>query len=116
VRDWFDISLEPWLDRSLKCLEFLVVSVIAVTVICALVLAGLWVLLGIPANQNRRLADVVWRLNQDWKALLILSVPLFYRTIRMFLEQAEQIWIAKKSKSPVAGQPLNPTSIESEEP
>ena len=30
--------------------------------------------------------------SQNWKGLLILLVPLFYRTIRTFLEKARKAW------------------------
>jgi hypothetical protein len=40
--------------------------------------------------------ELVKGLNDNWKAALILLVVLFYRTVRMFLEQAEEAFGVKR--------------------
>lgn len=37
-------------------------------------------------------------INQDWKVLLILLIPLFYQTIRKFLEEVEEAYGMKRHR------------------
>jgi len=56
------------------------------------------------SSQQARLTQLMKLMNDDWKAALILLVLLFYRTIRIFLEQAEEAWGVKR-KRPIIGEP-----------
>ncbi|MCK4395992.1 hypothetical protein KAW96_05280 [candidate division WOR-3 bacterium] len=37
-------------------------------------------------------------INQFWKVLLILIIPLFYRPLKKFVEEAEQLWPLKRKR------------------
>jgi hypothetical protein len=62
---------------------------------------------------------------ETWKAVLILLIPLFYLTIRMFLEQATEFWLLKRplprgqsedgQAVPVKGDTAKPTGLTLEE-
>jgi hypothetical protein len=63
------------------------------------------------AEHQTRLTQLVELINDNWKAALILLVLLFYRTIRIFLEQTEEAF-GMKRKKPISGEPTeepNPT-------
>jgi hypothetical protein len=53
----------------------------------------------------------IGQLQQNWKPGLIVLVILFYRTIRTFLEQAEEA-LGVKKKRVLPGEQLNPSSLE----
>ena len=42
--------------------------------------------------------EVVTTLGQNWKALLLLLVPLLYQTIRKFLDEVEEAFGMKRQK------------------
>jgi len=46
-------------------------------------------------GQNKALALV----GQSWRAVFILMIPLFYQTVRLFLEEVQEIWGMKRPKS-----------------
>jgi hypothetical protein len=54
--------------------------------------AGYWIVFG-PANDDHRnrMLDLVRIMSDGWKALLILLILLFYRTLRSFLDRVEEI-------------------------
>jgi 1,4-dihydroxy-2-naphthoate octaprenyltransferase len=43
-------------------------------------------------------SSLVSNLSQHWQILALLAIPLFYQTIRKFLEQAEEAWGIKKKR------------------
>src|ERR1022692_2936526 len=95
---WINKPLEPSFDRWLKRFEFVIVAGTVAAVIVSLVFEGFWILFGIPApvaytsamNAQDRFQRVVTTLNANWKLVLILLIPLFYRTIRGFIERMEE--------------------------
>jgi hypothetical protein len=49
-------------------------------------------------SQQSRILALVSTINADWKAGLVLLLILFYRTVRMFLEQAEEAFGVKRRR------------------
>lgn len=90
--------LPDFLNWLLSAIEPLIVLGITVSISY-----GVWCLVRPDVNgrQAHVLALMKW-INDNWKAALILLVPLFYRTIRIFLEQAEE---AMGVKRPLKGEP-----------
>ena len=87
-------ELPTALDWFLSVLEPLIV--VALTVV--ITLATYWLIFGPQAQNNQRITGVVKLLNDNWKAGLLLVVLLFYRTVRTFLEQAEELFSVKRRK------------------
>lgn len=48
--------------------------------------------------------DVIAFVAKNWKIVLILMIPLFYQTVRTFLEEVQEAWGIKRSPK----QPLTP--------
>ncbi len=65
-----------------------------------------WVLKG-PEYLSRqsRLQAILTMLSENWKIGLVLLIPLFYRTIRGFLERAEKFAGITAPHAPVAQGP-----------
>ena len=84
-----------WLNWLLAVVEPLIV--LAMTgVICW---AAYWLVFGLAQpDRQTRLLDAIRLLNDNWKAGLLLLLLLFYRTIRTFLEQAEEAWGVKRRR------------------
>lgn len=98
--------MEPWLERILKFLEFVVVAGITIAIIFAVVHEVRWVLWGVtqsPIARQDRLRSAIVLINENWRLGLILFVPLFYRTLREFLSRAEEIAGIKASPRAAAG-------------
>ena len=87
--------LPDWLDWLLSVVEPLVV--LAITVVIFYIGYGL-VFGSAQSNQLARFKDLMEEVNDNWKAGLLLLVLLFYRTIRIFLEQAEEAFSIKRKK------------------
>jgi hypothetical protein len=106
---WFD-KVEPWLDRILECLEVAMVLVLAAGILVATGYETIWIFHGDPLGRQARLAAALRGLNENWKALLLLLIPLFYRTIKGFLERVEEFAGAKARRNPkfTAGAKPNP--------
>jgi len=88
-----------WLTRTLKALSQLpdwlnwLLSVVEPLVVLAIAfLLGYSVYMSIwdQGGQQTKLIQLMKVVNDNWKAALILFVILFYRTVRVFLEQAEE--------------------------
>ena len=45
-----------------------------------------------------RLVALIGTINENWKAALILLIPLFYRPVRIFLDNLEEAGSFKRSK------------------
>jgi hypothetical protein len=99
---WFD-TVEPWLDRALECLEVVIVFALALGILVATIYEFIWVFTGDSASRQIRVVSIMRGLNQNWKAALLLLVPLFYRTVRRFLEQTEEAF-GMKRKRPLPGE------------
>ncbi|WP_263377460.1 hypothetical protein [Granulicella paludicola] len=44
--------------------------------------------------------DVITFLANNWKIVLILMIPLFYQTVRTFLEEVQEAWGIKRIPTP----------------
>jgi hypothetical protein len=108
---WFD-KVEPWLDRILECLEVAMVFTLAIGILVATVYEVIWIFPSDPSTRQGRLAGVLRALNENWKAGLLLLVPLFYRTIRGFLERVEEFAGAKAPRIPESTSPEKPNPPE----
>jgi hypothetical protein len=81
------------LDWVLGLLEQLIVLVITF-------LIGYVVYCFIRGTNGRdNLIDLMGVVNENWKAAIILLIPLFYRPIRTFLDRLEQGPFGMKAKS-----------------
>lgn len=93
--------LPDWLNWLLSVVEPLVVLAIAALVFYS----AYWLVFGSEQDQHRtRLMALMKGINDDWKAALLLLLLLFYRTVRVFLEQAEEAFGVRKRK-PLPGEP-----------
>lgn len=108
---WFD-KVEPWLDRVLECLEVAMVLVLAAGILVATGYEIIWIFNGDPLTRQARLAAALRTLNENWKALLLLLIPLFYQTIRGFLERVEEFAGAKAPRTPKSTSPEKPNPPE----
>jgi hypothetical protein len=106
--------LPEWLDWLLAVVEPLVV--LGITVSIGYVLY--WQIFsgesGHPLQPHAYLATAMKQMSDNWKAGVILLVVLFYRTIRTFLEQADEA-LGVKRRKPLHGQPLSPSETQSQQ-
>jgi len=78
-------------DRCLKISEAVVVITITSVLILFVVREVLWVWFACDAAiREQRIEAALKMLNENWKVGLLILVPLFYRTIRMFLERVRK--------------------------
>ena len=95
-----------------------VVTVVALTlsIYCAIGYEIYWVLLAPDADQRQaRVVAAVKQANESWKAGLLLLIPLFYRTIRKFLERVEKFAGMTAPREPQAPPSVIPTPPEQED-
>ena len=51
-----------------------------------------WLVRGGISDPHRiRVVDLLRTINDNWKAVLLLGIPLFYRTIRAFMERVRKV-------------------------
>jgi len=88
--------LPDWLDWLLSVVEPVVVLAITIVIFYT----GYCLVFG-PEQSGHlaRFKDLMKEVNDNWKAGLLLLVLLFYRTIRIFLEQAEEAFSIKKKRT-----------------
>jgi hypothetical protein len=55
-------------------------------------------------------------LNGNWKIGLLLLIPLFFRTVRTFLERAEKFAGIEAPRAPAAVHPAKPNPIPHPDP
>jgi CMP-N-acetylneuraminic acid synthetase len=55
-----------------------------------------------PSDRQMRMQNALTMLNGNWKIGLLLLIPLFYRTVRAFLQRAEEFAGIKAPREPVA--------------
>lgn len=100
---WFESNVELLFDRCLKVLEFLTVAGIAIVVIISAIYETSWVLWGcLPPDRQTRMQNALAMLNGNWKIGLLLLIPLFYRTVRAFLQRVEEVAGIKAPRLPSA--------------
>jgi hypothetical protein len=77
------------------------VEVATVVLVLIVTISGAWLIIlrqpGDPARE--RMIDLITLINDNWKAFLILGIPLFFRTVRTFFEEVQE-WAGMK-RSPV---------------
>ncbi len=75
-------------DSFLTMAELLVVLTLAVSVISLTIMTLIWIFAGCSFQiREQRMMDVLKALGDNWKAVLILLIPLFYRTTRRFISR-----------------------------
>lgn len=60
--------------------------------------------------------DVIAFVAQNWKIVLILMIPLFYQTVRTFLEEVQEAWGIKRNPKQALQSELSVTPRVSAEP
>lgn len=84
-RDWL-ARLEERSDTYLTVAELFVVLALAISLAILALFTLIWIVKTWSLQvQQDRLTTVLKTISDDWKAVLILLVPLFYRTIRKFI-------------------------------
>jgi hypothetical protein len=85
--------LPDWVDWLLSLVEPLVVLSIA----AASFYIGYYLVVS-PENGPRQAQyrQLIKEINDNWKAGILLLILLFYRTVRTFLEQAEEAFSVKR--------------------
>jgi hypothetical protein len=79
--------LPQWLNWCLAVVEPLVVLAIAIVI---LYLGYGAVFQPQGSSMGASLKELIEEINDNWKAGILLLIVLFYRTVRTFLEQAEE--------------------------
>jgi hypothetical protein len=102
-------ALPSCLDWFVSVLERLIVLAIGLAVLYA----GYWLLFGGECSpQGSRLGTMLKTVNDNWKAMLLVAVPLFYRAARTFLEQVEEAWGMKRRRETIPPTPQqNPPGL-----
>ena len=91
----------PWLlqfsnwellfDRCLKISEIVIVTTITAVLFLFVLREVLWIWRACNATlRQQRIEGALKMLNENWKVGLLILIPLFYRTIRMFLERVRK--------------------------
>lgn len=93
-RAWKAVKRLPdLLDWLVAVFERLLVLGIAVAVLWAGYRLGAG-----KATQNEK--DTIFKLGENWKAALFLLIPLFYKTVRVFLEEVQEAFGMKRQPQP----------------
>jgi hypothetical protein len=106
--------LRTFTEDTLMVIEFLVVLLIGVGLSLFFVYEVWWVIFS-GVGRQPRLTSALELISKNWKAGLLLLVPLFYRTVRTFLERVEEAW-GMKARSPQAMETKQNPPIPSELP
>jgi hypothetical protein len=80
-------KLELYSDRTLKVCEVLLVLFLTVALLGFIAYQVVWISTQCPQERTK---STLIMLNENWKVGLLLLVPLFYRTVRMFLERVRK--------------------------
>jgi hypothetical protein len=100
---WFENVLEPCFEKALKTVEFVTVIGLAAVILMIAFYEAYWVMWGCTtSNRQTRIQNAVTAFSGNWKIGLLLLIPLFYRTIRTFLERAEKIAGIEAPRTPTA--------------
>jgi hypothetical protein len=87
-------------DKLLRLGEVCVVLSITFVVLLMVTYGLFWLVWCDQQTRAIRLAGIAKVLNDNWKVSLLLLIPLFYRTIRVFLERVEEAWGMKAPRRP----------------
>ncbi len=79
-------------DKYLTLAELCLVLTLTIAIAIVAILSLIWIV-GVCSLQiqQQRLALLLKTLSDNWKASLILLVPLFYRTIRKFIARVTKL-------------------------
>ena len=69
----------------------------------------------IPLSGSNRIEAALKMLNENWKVGLLILVPLFYRTIRMFLERVRKVWGMEAQQPEAVEEKPNPPQVTREQ-
>lgn len=81
--------------RLAKLIEKIAIVLWSLFVLICLVGVGSWILWGAFGVQGERLTKLVSILDQHWKGIGLLLLPIFYRTTRSLLERVRQVGSVK---------------------
>lgn len=85
--------LPEFLDWLLAVIEPLIV------IVSAIGYGGYWLAFGPETDpRHARMLALLTAVDENWKVVVLLAVPLFYRTVRRFLEQVEELWGVKRPR------------------
>lgn len=87
-------TLPTLLDWILQVSEYLFVGCIVVVVSYC----GYQFVLG-SAVEKAAVKEMLETINTNWKAFVIIAIPLFFRTVRVFLENVENVMGMKRSQA-----------------
>jgi len=80
-------------DRCLKISEAVVVITITIVFVLLVGRQIHWVRIAFSAaDRQSRIEQSLKMVNDNWKVGLLILIPLFYRTTRMFLERVRKVW------------------------
>lgn len=86
-----------WPDGLFKLLEACTVFLIVLLAVAATIYEIIWICTGGTwSDAHTRFQDALTRFDNHWRLGLALLVPLFYRTIRTFLEQVKEFMGMKR--------------------
>ncbi len=92
-------------DKLLRFGEISVVISITFVILLLICYGVYWLVWCDQQTRSSRLGQLAKSLNENWKVSLILLVPLFYRTIRIFLERVEKAFgIEAPHRQPPVGE------------
>lgn len=81
----------PWAEKLLSTIEVSTVVLLALAIYSSIFFQLGWILCGTDVQPlHARVSEVAKSLNENWKAGLLLLIPLFYRSVRSFLERVEE--------------------------
>ena len=80
-------------DRCLKISEAIVVITISLVLVLLVSRQVHWVWIACSAaDRQNRIEASLKMVNDNWKVGLLILIPLFYRTTRMFFERVRKAW------------------------
>ncbi|SRR6266571_6753784 len=115
--DWDWTKIGRWLTSlRIFCItqlpQIILKSVESLTVVGTFVViwyAGWFLVTKEPNDPTRlRMVGLLQTINENWKAFLLLGIPLFYRTVRTFLEEVQEAAGMKRQRPPKERSPEEP--------
>jgi len=110
---------EQLFDRCLKVSEAAIVLAITAVFVLFVVREVLWIWFGCdPSVRQQHIEAALKMLNENWKVGLLILVPLFYRTIRMFrmfLERVRKVWGMEAQQPEAVEEKPNPPQVTREQ-
>lgn len=88
----------PLFDRWILLIEFVIFCVLAVVVLSITVAAAIWVIFGCWKGGFLRIRGVLSFVDEHWKISLLISIPLLYRPVRIFLQEVDSVFGMQKKK------------------